>query len=455
MAITRAPTVHDDDEPGDYPSQPSQPSQPLQHQGPPPPTHPAHPPNTLHQRSLSEASTVSLDIEAWTVSALESLSIAPIARGTGSALSIPLDGAAAPVSGGRKGGDGAVGEDAHHAGAGMTLRGVVFDSNADTYGANIVPPRRPPSRRDSMRKRDALLKGKEGSRQRRRWENDRLLHVPNVVPPQPSDWEIHPTHRVLPTVPYQLAQYWDKGLREQHLRRTSDGTRRRGGKAAQTSSPGTADPELGHVPRDLRNTAKRTPAVKSWLRALEEPVRAFVVERGLAAPLAATAAAAAAADHAADDNNNAANNSSSDETDPDDEEIVFVGRRGLRTRDGKPPQAACRFKMAQRQVAGRAGEEEVGMVLEMGEDDGRGGSGNSGGAFKRWLTHSISDYYGLDSKSALVGNPARRVIYVGVKPNPRPKTKQQHAAAGVHHHQSHTSELGRLPALPPPLWEMF
>lgn len=283
-------------------------------------------------------------------------------------------------------------------------------------------------------------------------------------------------------MPYQLAQYWDKGLREQHLRRTSDSTRRRRGKSAQTSS-GTADPELGHVPRDLRNTAKRTPAVKSWLRALEEPVRAFVVERGLAVPLTATAPEA-------DDDDNAVS-SSSDETDPDDEEIVFVGRRGLRTRDGKPPQAACQFKKAQRQVAGQAGEKELGMVLEMGEDDGRGGSGsgNSGGAFKygflffspfrshysplfihalfylfshiiltfhrRWLTHSISDYYGLDSKSALVGNPARRVIYVGVKPNPKSKPKQQHAAVGAHHYQSRTSELGKLPALPPPLWEMF
>ena len=31
--------------------------------------------------------------------------------------------------------------------------------------------RRKSSQRDSMRRRDALLKGKEGSRQRRRWEN--------------------------------------------------------------------------------------------------------------------------------------------------------------------------------------------------------------------------------------------------------------------------------------------
>ena len=58
---------------------------------------------------------------------------------------------------------------------------------------------------------------------------------------------------------------------------------------------------------------------------------------------------------------------------------------------------------------------------------------------RRWLTHSISDYYGLDSKSVMIGNPARRCVYVGVKqkqPGPRHKPPSR-------------------PVLPPPLWEMF
>src|ERR1700761_7702673 len=67
--------------------------------------------------------------------------------------------------------------------------------------------RREPIRRDSMKRREALLKGKEGSRQRRRWENDRLLHNPYAQPPLPSDWEVPlPPHR---TVPYFLAPLWD------------------------------------------------------------------------------------------------------------------------------------------------------------------------------------------------------------------------------------------------------
>ncbi|KAL2170435.1 hypothetical protein VTG60DRAFT_4815 [Thermothelomyces hinnuleus] len=75
------------------------------------------------------------------------------------------------------------------------------------------------------------------------------------------------------------------------------------------------------------------------------------------------------------------------------------------------------------------------MVLEMEDDEG------GGGAFKRWLTHSISDYYGLDSKSVMVGNPARRVVYVGVK------QKQKQAAL--------RQKPPNRPLLPPPLWEMF
>ncbi|KAK4034736.1 R3H-associated N-terminal domain-containing protein [Parachaetomium inaequale] len=410
MAITRTPPVHDEDGGGGD----------QQH------LNPSHPPPQapMHQHSLSNASTATVDIEAWTVAALESLRIAPIARGTGNALSIPLD-AHESLSGGRDG-DGAA------AAAELKLRGVVFaGGDTDAYGATITPPRRPPSRRDSMRKRDALLKGKEGSRQRRRWENDRLLHVPNVVPPLPSDWQICPTHRVLPPVPYQLAQYWDKGLRErveaqqqqqqqQHRHRHHHHKHN----PSHLRGSGSDVPGVGHVPRDLRNTAKRTPAVKAWLRVLEEPVREFVIERGLAVVAAATPAPERERD--------GGEGSSSDETDPDDDEIVFVGRSGRTMRDGKPLPPS--WKKAHRHVAGQQGEER-GMVLEMEEEAG-------GGAFKRWLTHSISDYYGLASKSAMVGNPARRVVYVGVK-----QTQQKHVAP--------RHKPSSRPVLPPPLWEMF
>lgn len=86
--------------------------------------------------------TSAIDIDAWTISALQSLSVSPSARGTGVTLSIPLDSA---------------------------------HERDDTNGAPSRPaykPRKDPLvRRDSQRRREALLKGKEGSRRRQRWEN--------------------------------------------------------------------------------------------------------------------------------------------------------------------------------------------------------------------------------------------------------------------------------------------
>lgn len=91
---------------------------------------------------------------------------------------------------------------------------------------------------------------------------------------------------------------------------------------------------VGEVPRDLRDTAKRTPAVRGWVRVLEEPVRSFLKERSEA---------------------------SDAEGDSEDEEIVFVGRKGM-TSAGKG------WKKARREV----GSEKVddGMVFDsLGDDE--------------------------------------------------------------------------------------
>lgn len=249
--------------------------------------------------------------------------------------------------------------------------------------------------RDSLKKREELVKGKEGSRARRRWENDHLLHVPNAQPPLPSDWQVRPTYPVLPTVPYAIAQYWDKGLRERvEERKAQFSVHRRAGKVVVSCE----QQEVGKVPRDLRTKAKKTPAVKSWLRLLEEPVREFLVDAGVV---------------------NQAEEGGSDTE--EDEEIVFVGRNGSMM-DGKT------FKRAQWVAKGEE-RAEAGMVLDTT------GEGESA-ALRRFLGHSISEYYGLSSKSVMVGNPARRVVYIGVK----------------HPGQRHAPMLS---SLPPPLWEVF
>jgi hypothetical protein len=95
--------------------------------------------------SQPAAANTPIDIEAWAVSAFQSLSVSPTVRGS-TPLSIPLD---------------------NH--DGLVAKPSVRIQEAVTL--TVAPPRWPLSRRDSMKRREALLKGKEGSRQRRRWEN--------------------------------------------------------------------------------------------------------------------------------------------------------------------------------------------------------------------------------------------------------------------------------------------
>lgn len=130
----------------------------------------------------------------------------------------------------------------------------------------------------------------------------------------------HPIHRV----PYQLAQFWDRGVRE----RVEDKTARLAAarKKQQLKAGSATGLGRGEVPRDLREAAKRSPAVRGWARALEAPVRQFLVRRE---------------DELDED-------SAAEDMDSEDDEIVFVGRDGamreLRDkRDG--------WKMARREVS--------------------------------------------------------------------------------------------------------
>ncbi|KAK2000450.1 hypothetical protein LX36DRAFT_572198 [Colletotrichum falcatum] len=321
--------------------------------------------------ATTTTTTTPIDIEAWTVSALESLSVSPAARGTGGPLlSIDLDqqqpkNRAVPVP--------------------VPVPAPAADDENNTPppppAQNQNPPiRRPLSRRDSQKKRDALLKGSEGSRQRRRWENDRLVGVPNAQPPLPGDWQVRPTHPVH-VVPYQVAQLWDApgagGLRQRTEEKTS---RLQAQRKRQQRRDGTA----------------------TGLGAGEEPVRAFLARRG-------------------DD--------SDAEGDSDDDEIVFVGRRqGTAANTAAAGTAGTGWKKARREVASEP--VDTGMVFDaLGADD-------EGASFKRWLTHSISDYYGLQSHSVTTGEPARKVVYVTLRDPPASAAPKKRTA------------------LPRPLWEM-
>ncbi|KAF3767612.1 hypothetical protein M406DRAFT_220877, partial [Cryphonectria parasitica EP155] len=347
---------------------------------PPPTTTLSQPPpsqaQNIPQHTHSASGTI--DIEAWTISALQSLSVSPESRGIGGTpLAIPLD-------------------DHHRDSNAPAAARVTIAINEAHAGACILPPRRPPSRRDSMKRREALLKGKEGSRQRRRWDMARLTDVPNVEPPTPSDWEprpLYPVHHI----PYHVAQYWDRGLRQQ-VEEKSAASRKK--KAAAAGAAGR-----GRVPQDLRATVKKSPGVKGWLRSLEEPVRQFL-----------------AASRAGEGEEEAAAEAEGSESDFSDDEIVFVGRKGVAREAG--------WKKAHREVHDRPVDR--GMIF----DSSSSGEDDESGAFKRWLTHSISDYYGLESRSVTMASPARKCVYIGIREaDLRKKGSQLHSE------------------LPRPLWE--
>lgn len=231
-------------------------------------------------------------IEAWTVSqaadvlSATSISTPQPSRGRSVALDIPLD-------------------DESPAAADSPPQRTAPSQSHTVY------KRRNPIRRDSLDRRAALLKGKEGTRRRQRWENDRLLSNPHAQPPLPSDWEVRPTHNAH-AVPYFLAPLWD-----------AEFARKAAAKHSAKTTQRTRNPEeaaADKVARDLRAKLKRAQGAKGLLQDLEKEVRGFVQaweakqkqlqSEGLI-----------------------------EETDSEDEEIVFVGRNGAMSDERKMQQA--------------------------------------------------------------------------------------------------------------------
>ena len=253
---------------------------------------------------------------------------------------------------------------------------------------------------------------------------DRLVGVPNVQPPQPGDWEVHPTHPIH-RVPYQLAQFWDHGARQ---RAEDKAAKLQAARKKQQRSAGSATGlGAGEVPRDLRETAKRVPAVRSWVRGLEEPVRRFL---------------AAEQDRRRMQQED---DSAAEGMDSEDEEIVFVGRSGAMRELQEKREA--RYKMARREVEHQT--VDSGVVFDS-FGDGEDAAYKCDSLLRtnhqrlyalltftnrRWLTHAISDYYGLASRSVTLAHTPSRVVYIGLK--------QVHQRTGP-----------PLIKLPRPLWEV-
>lgn len=126
------------------------------------------------------------------------------------------------------------------------------------------------------------------------------------------------------------------------------------------------------MPQELKAKLKKSKGAKTLLQELELEVRTFV------------------RDYTA----SAHSPSPEPELDSEDEEIVFIGRNGQMSDEAR---------------------ERVERVLEREKKVWDSAANDKGAGFGRWLVHSIAEYYGLESRSVTVGDPARREAYVGIR----------------------------------------
>ncbi|KAL4932305.1 uncharacterized protein BDV17DRAFT_192872 [Aspergillus undulatus] len=282
-------------------------------------------------------------------------------RGATVSLSIPLDD---PVS-------------VPHVNAASRVS-IVGQPAEETPVPKVTFRRREPLRRDSLKRREALLKGKDGSRRRQRWENDRLLHNPWAEPPSSKDWMPQPTYTRHEPMPYFLAPLWDKHYA--HLDRRTP---------KQAASE--ARPEKHHIPKELRLKLKRARAARGMLQDLEEDIRRFIEcwnERQSVRQKDGLADAPSLSDEDSED------------------EVVFVGRNG---QTHYAPDRKSKLQTTRETMSSHNERDGEKMVFESLVDDRAAG-------FGRWLVHSIASYYGLHTWSVTVGSPARREAYVGFYP---------------------------------------
>ncbi|KAI5236995.1 hypothetical protein E4T43_08220 [Aureobasidium subglaciale] len=314
------------------------------------------------------AAPTGIDIEAWTVEqAAEALQATAISTPTpprpraSVTIEIPLD------------------DDALAAANAMATAKPRSKQEVHT-----VYKRQVPVRRDSLNRREAVLRGKEGSRRRQRWENDRLLSNPYAQPPLPSDWEVRPTYPIH-NVPYFLAPLWDA---EYKAKAQAKVTPRRSNNVGDTRAHGSKEEQAAaRVPREIRAKLKKSRGAKNMLQDLEEEVRSFVQQWS-------SKERQMAEDGLIDG-------------DSEDEEIVFVGRNGTMSDDRKRSKSVVSDDSSTASISSEDLAKER-MILETLVDD-------RSAAFGRWLVHSIATYYGLETWSVTKDSPARREAYIGLK----------------------------------------
>ena len=235
---------------------------------------------------------------------------------------------------------------------------------------------------------------------------DRLLGNPHAQPPLPMDWEVRPTHNVH-SVPYYLATLWDAKKAEEDRRAAS--------KRVLNKTKDSTEATIGRVPKALKAKLKKSRGARGLLQDLEEEIRKFV--------------------ESWEEKERKRVEQETVEVDSEDDEIVFVPKHSMHSRDTSMDSTLIL--------------EPEKLVFEGPQEDQSASFGYvTRSVFskwialmdhRRWLVHSIGAYYGLETWSVTVGNPARREAYVGIK-----EVKP-------------TANNGRTPSsstLPRPLWAM-
>lgn len=216
--------------------------------------------------------------------------------------------------------------------------------------------------KEKSKRADAKERGKEGSRRRKRYENDLLIGVPGVQPPRPEDWEVH---RVGPKWKAQYSII--DGVELSSGVALGDG-RNKGKK-------GTNRPE---VPSELRKRCHKQKAVRDMLRGLEEEVRGFVAEW----------AAGEARTHVEEETTS---------SDSSDEEIVFVGHDlSARTKREKE-------ERHENDEMSAVAKRETSRLID------------AAAPFSRYLVHVLATYYGLRSWSVDGENDRERLAVLSIK----------------------------------------
>ncbi|PGH00199.1 hypothetical protein AJ80_09207 [Polytolypa hystricis UAMH7299] len=356
-----------------------------------------------------------IDISVWTdqaaqslqainLSATESVNNTPSARGRSASLTIPLD--------------------SEHPTPGtptpLRLKSVRVDAPpvVATYG------RREPIRRDSLKRREALLKGKEGSRRRQRWENDRLLNNPWAQAPSAHDWQIQPTYPRHGTCPYYLAHLWEARLAAREHKHSA--------KNKSASSKTAANESWNQIPKELRMRLKHARAARGMLQDLEEDIRNFLQQWAEKQEKLQG--------QGPEDQTSSNTQTGVNDEDDDEDVVVFVGRKA----QAKDPigQKQNQRKPSEDKGASQ-GEYGEKLIFESLEDD-------QGAGFGRWLVHSLAQYYGLRTWSVTVGNPPRREAYVGIDHTSlKLRSTRNTVRIKSGHHGPMVSTDGMLPR---PLW---